>query len=83
MDLGIDLGTILVGFWDQLDLQIDQKLIKIDVKTHLIRDIVFGFVLGVILVPTWTQPDPQYNMQADVNARGFFLSFCVRPRSVV
>ena len=59
MDLGIDLGTILVGFWDQLDLQIDQKLIKIDVKTHLIRDIVFGFVLGVILVPTWTQPDPK------------------------
>ena len=57
MDFGVNLGVSLVGFWVQLDLQNRQKLTKIDVKMHLIWDIVFGFVLGVILVPTWTQPD--------------------------
>ena len=44
-------------FGSNLTSKIDQKSTKIDVKLHLIWDIVFGFVLGVILVPTWAQPD--------------------------
>ena len=42
-----------------LTSKIDQKFTKTGVKMHLIWDIVFGFVLGVILVPTWSQPDPK------------------------
>ena len=59
----MDLVLIWVPFWSvlgsNLTSEIDQKLTKFDVKMHLIWDIAFGFVLGVILVPTWTQPDPK------------------------
>ena len=55
------LMSIWVPFWSvfgsNLTSKIDQKLVKIDVKMHSLWDMVFGFPFGVILVPTWTQPD--------------------------
>ena len=59
------------GFWHRfwmpygsvsgsnLASKIDQNWTKIGFKMHFIWDIVFGYVLGAILEPTWSQPDPK------------------------
>ena len=55
------LMSIWVPFWSvlgcNLTSKIDQKLSKNCVKMHLIGDIVFGFVFGVISGSTWIHPE--------------------------